>query len=152
MNINASSGPPESVYVSGLPLFQRGWNGWYESDPDTKKRWNQVRLNYLGLSLRPTAIVRNENTDRWMIVDLGSDSSSKVICESQDHKDAPTPIGLWKDCVLVAAERSLETWWTSNRFIVRTLCLLAVAALLFGCRWTGLLILAVGGIFLHFGQ
>ncbi len=117
---------PESLYVSGMPLMHRGWNGEYVLDKKNEEypEWGLYSHNYYGLGICDTAIVKIG--DRWTI--RNTDWYEIITRGPTGH----SPIGDWGD-VLITTEENWSTWFRSNFGIA--LLITSVASMVSGVCW-----------------
>lgn len=119
-NSGASSGSPqEVVYVSGMPLMLRGFNGAYvksETSPDT---YNLVKHNYYGIRIVHVALVKKK--DHWVLEGVWGQVFDRNYSESVFHD--------WSDGMRVTRHEDSSTWWNSNSGIVKACALVGVVAL-----------------------
>jgi len=115
---------PKKVFVSGMPLFLRGWNGLYEYDED-KKEYHMVNHMYYGLWIVHCCIAFDE-TQKWWILRTHHGHGPCVARSTSDN-----PCGAYVGCgsVRVDPEESLNTWWNSNSGLVAMGTPLVAAAL-----------------------
>ena len=129
---------PPRVYVSGMPLLCRGWNGWYERDKDSDLlRYNRVENvpTYWCITIFPTAIVKDYQADEWLIV-VPCVEDGTTPFRGLVKKERGVPLGAWDNGVFVSAEESPDSWKQSNSGLVRaaiTLLLCAAVLVRFFC-------------------
>lgn len=103
------SAQPQTLHVSGMPLWRRGWNGAYTRNEGTPQdRWDRVATSYYGIPIDPTTII-------W-------DGSSWCL-RTNKGKNHRVP--------LVTLSEDIETWWNSNNGLVIFFLLVSLWARLF---------------------
>ena len=97
-------GLSSDVYVSGMPLFLRGWNGLYRRT-DVEK-WELVNHIYYGIGIIHTTITKNKH-GRWVLKTDDFQFTDNKYCGSDG------PCGDWGD-IYVSKTQNLSTWYRSN--------------------------------------
>ena len=112
---------PRTVYVSGMPLMYRGYNGLYEWDHMRDTYHRREHQTYYGLPIKETLLVRMD--DEWQL----HHRSGRLYEPTQFHQlrpyESPGPLGEWNAGVLVTREPSLKTWFQSNKGLLSALVL-----------------------------
>jgi len=97
---------PELIYVSGMDLMLRGWNGAYQLVQGLgDDEWQLISTSYYGIPIISTKIFKRE--ERWYL---------NTLEENQRGFKGPegdSPLGEWGR-FLVTDHQDWDTWWRSN--------------------------------------
>lgn len=103
---------PEDVYVSGMPLCLRGFNGRYKRNKNNPLRWDRQSSMYMCIYIRPTSIIKQGNHFVLVTTDY---FQSQIACSNN-------LLGNWsdsRDIHLIVTERSsFQSWLYSNCGII----------------------------------
>jgi hypothetical protein len=103
----------DKIYVSGMPLMLRGFNGEYIKHPTKPDRWDREESLYMGLiPIRPTCIKKQE--DKWILCTTDDWYPFKVA-SSNDL------FGVWKDTfahISITPTGGIGAWWNNNSSII----------------------------------
>lgn len=111
------------LYVSGMPLFLRGFNGKHVYDRFSNF-WVRDVHYYFGLLIRPTRIRKKE--DYWIIEAVGELGATKIASKSNEI------CGDWTNGIRVSTKNDWSLWWHSNKYALFTGIMVSfVAALVF---------------------
>lgn len=123
-----NTGLPKRVYVAGMPLAWRGFNGWYTYNPDHNV-YRRDSPSYWGLGILPSALMYKNGEWRIDAYGLGS----FLVARARDLS-ADSPVGDWGSSgILVAENPSVWTWWRSNSTIITIVTGIALC----GYFWRG---------------
>ena len=113
---------PKRIYVSGMPLMLRGWNGLYRATetPCMPPEWHLDSHNYYGIWIIHTKIT--QESGRWVL--KVADGYEQIIVYGPLVSDSSTPLGEWGD-IYVDVKQSARTWWRSNSSLTYTACVLS---------------------------
>ncbi len=126
----------KKIYVSGKPLFLRGFNCEYSKTINRASNAVEYHMDFhmlkiklffitiLSIPIRPSKICRNHTGGRWLL-------KANDYCDDDDNfynfhtspVDLSTPVGDWGS-ILVAKSENYSTWWRSNGFYVGSVAIL----------------------------
>lgn len=126
---------PKRVYVSGMPLLLRGWNGrydlkWSKEEEGGSPEYHLRNHSYWGIDIIHTVFeVVDESTDskcEWVLRrscdTLGTFYKSKG---SKGSKGSKFPTGDW-GWFVVTPEKEIGMWWRNNSQIISPLFFLVI--------------------------
>lgn len=109
---------PDEIYVSGMPLLWRGWNGKYVRDQmddsskeDDSQEWHLSSHNYYGIGIRPAKICIRKH--RWVLI-----TKDISFLEIARRIGKQTLLGDWGD-IYVSSKPTFYTFWRSNSGIIQ---------------------------------
>ena len=119
---------PEQVYVSGMPLLYRGYNGLYKLNPACRCYERKEHEDYYGLPIKDTRLVPNytpHDGREWRL----QHKNGRTYEDTSFYKTvtALTPLGEWSSGILVTNEQNWKTWMRSNQGLVLLSILLIVS-------------------------
>lgn len=95
---------PTSVWVSGMPLHLRGWNGEYvKSEHDV---YHLHPYMYYGILIRPMKIFKKDG--RWVLW-----TNDFFEGEIDSGSEGESPVGEWKN-IRVSETNDWVGWWRNN--------------------------------------
>ncbi len=97
---------PNVIYVHGMPLVLRGWNGKYHMR--NENCYDLVHHNYYGIPIKHAVIIKDQGFWKFVIADWITTTL---------YRGAPdSPIGEWGD-ILVTEKNTPGTWVRSNSYL-----------------------------------
>jgi len=130
---------PEKIYVSGNPLFLRGFNGKYEYYKNEKTGLVEYRRDshtmkvgcgpcLTQLFIRPTKIFKASKDQRWQLTTNDGASDDSWCLHVKRRVGDGTPLGDW-GTILVTTHENFDTWWRNNgTYINNAIIILIVLA------------------------
>ncbi len=92
---------PLYIYVSGMPVYFRGWNGKYEL---INNEYHLINHRYYGIDIIHIKIVYNDQ--EWIFI---TDHDIQLC-----GPNAKSPLGLWKNKILITEKEDLIFWNQSD--------------------------------------
>lgn len=103
---------PQTVYVCGMPLMFRGWNGAFDWNKD--KECYEMRSHwYYGILINHATLSRSEE-GRWSFKAEWGTTFDRVFKDNDGGE--VSPLGDYGDFVVLAE----NSWWKSNGGLVNT--------------------------------
>lgn len=113
---------PETVYVSGMPLLYRGYNGRYDRQLTSSNTVYYQRVEhkqYYGITIKDTKLIKSEN-GVWRLQQLDESGYKMMPWCKERFNNILSPVGQWTDGITVTTNQDWKTWKTSNITIVIT--------------------------------
>ena len=111
---------PKKVYLSGMGLLYRGYNGMYElkeQEPDNLYYERMEHHQYYGILIKNTRLVR-DNGGLWCLLHTDGWSGYKDVNEQKifgPYSPDGGPVGEWSNGVVVTEDQNITTWMRSNQ-------------------------------------
>jgi len=99
----------KTIYVHGMPLMHRGWNGEYKQLDDGTSNYHLVNHNYYGIGIRHAQIEPIKDGG-WKLCIRDKSMGDGVIIVITKNKDVESD---WGD-ILVTRNNDINTWVRSN--------------------------------------